>query len=1258
MKDPRRGARRGASAAARGVMSLVAIGLALSCRGIPRMTEWTDEGTHRWRPLDVRRASVEHTRARSGFSDLRPSRTGITHRNDVADEHALANRHLLIGAGVAIGDVDGDGYPDIFLSAVEGPATLYRNLGNFEFEDVTATSGIVTQGLATTGAVFADVDGDGDLDLLVGTLGGPLMLWRNDGTGRFTDATAESGLGGGHAVTTMTLADVDGDGDLDLYVATYKVRNALDAYPPQARTFDQVVTRTANGFAVRPEWAHEYRIEDRPDLGGIVRSQRADPDHFYLNDGTGRFVRTPIRGPRFRDAAGRPLAAEPDYFTLAARFYDVNGDGAPDLYVCNDFEDPDQFWINDGAGNFRLVAPRALSATSNTCMSVDFGDVDRDGRVDLFTADMLSPTLGERQTRIPTHTPLPKGVGAPSEPGQWMRNMLHRARGDTSWAEIAAFARVEATDWTWGAAFMDVDLDGQEDLLVVNGHRWDIRDADTFDRIRDAFPRVPWDREQGEFPRLAIPDIALRNNGDLTFTRAERAWGFGRDSTISHGIALADLDGDGDLDVVITRLNAPPAVLRNESTAPRVAVRLAGPTRNRGGIGAVVTVRTTSVPAQRREMTSGGLYLSGGEEQLAFATGSDTTFVLEVDWPDGRRSTVADARPNRLYDVRHDGAVPAGAPSPPRARPAPLVGPADAAPSPLFEDATALLGGHVHHDALFDDFRRQPLLPQRFSQFGPGLAWADLDGDGWEDLVVGSGADGALTVLRNVQGRFRAQPAPTRARWDLTTLLPAPDLRGGLRLIAGQSNYEASEPAEALDVAAVLAFDGRGGAPGTARPLVPGDTASIGALAMADVDGDGILDLFVGARVVPSAWPMAAPSRLWLGTADGGFVADTLNASTLARLGLVTSALLVDLDADGRPDLVVASEFGPVRVLMNADGRLVDRTEALGLSGMRSRWHGLAAGDFDGDGRLDLVVTSWGRNVGWRATPERPLVLHAGVPGAEGIGLVFSRRDAATGREMPLESFARLGTAFPALRRRVATYGEFSRMSTRELFGTGLDAAVRVGATTFDHLVLWNRGDRFEALPLPLDAQLAPSLGVAVADFDGDGHEDLFLAQNFHPTEIGTMRFDAGVGLVLLGDGAGGFRALDVAASGVAIGGDQRGVAVADFDRDGRPDVAVGANGGPTALLRNRAGRPGIRVRVDGGLRNPYGVGAQLWIESAAGRGPVRAIKAGSGHWSSDGGIQVLAAPMAPVTVVVRWPGGGETRTPLEAGIRELVVRR
>lgn len=1219
--------------------------LAGACsRPTPPPGPWQEETGARWRELSPAGGRPD------GFTRLQGSATGIAFSNTVTDSASFQNRHLMHGSGVAIGDVDGDGRPDIYLPRIQGPNALYLNEGVLKFRDVAAERGVALPDRASTGAVLADVDGDRDLDLIVTAMGGLNSLFLNDGRGAFTDATSTSGfVPETRGSTTAALADVDGDGDLDLYVSNYKARTMLDSLSPQQRAFDQIVKRVGDRYEVIPERRADYRIQLREDINGVSLVQRADPDWFYLNDGNGSFVREPIsNNPRFLDSDGRPFTTEPEDFGLAARFYDVNGDGAPDLYVANDFEDPDQFWINDGTGRFRLIARQAIRRTANSNMAVDFADIDRNGAVDMFQADMLANDSRRLRTQIPTHSGLPKPVGEYAERAQWQRNALLLNRGDGTFAEIADAAGVAASGWSWSAMFLDVDLDGYEDLLIGNGHTWDLMDADSQERLKSSVTGVGWREERKFHPLLKLPNVAFRNRGDLTFEDAGANWGWGTEEDISHGLAAGDLDGDGDLDVVVNRLNAPAAVMRNDAAAARVAVRAIGARPNSAAIGARIRVAGGVVPEQSREVTAGGLYLAGSDQQYTFATGDAQTVLLEVRWRNGTVSRVPEAKPGRLYEIREAAAEPPAALGVPSARP----------PVLLFEDVSNGLAAR-HAETFFNDYVRQPLLEYQLSQLGPGVSWIDVDGDGDDDLVIPDGAGGELAWHRNDRGHFSRMVLGVPAgELDFTMALGLPATRG-MTLLVGRSSYRAKSFDEALAVPPVLKLDlGPGGrALGHPAPAVEPDTASAGAMALADVDGDGDLDLFVGGRVTAAAYPVPPSSHLFLNQ-DGRFGRDAGNDPVFRNVGLVSAATFADLDGDGDPDLALAVDWGPVKLFLNQAGRFGEVTESWGLSPWHGGWKGLTAGDFDGDGRTDLVATNWGRNVPFKADSAAPHYLYVGNFGVTPqVDIIPAAFDARLGAIAPLATFSRLSWAMPQLRQRIPTFAEYAQSPIDRVIGPAFGRAQRLQLTTLNHLLLLNRGNRFEPHALPIEAQLAPAFAAVAADFDGDGDEDLFLAQNFSQTEVATPRFNAGRGLLLLGDGKGGFTALAGRGSGIAIYGDQRGAAAADYDGDGRVDLAVSQNAAETKLYHNLGATPGLRVRLVGLAGNPNAVGAAIRIRYPDGDGPLRQIHAGSNYWSQDGAVAVLGLRATPQSVWVRWPGGKTVEAPVTAGQRELVIR-
>lgn len=1200
---------------------------------------WQQESGFRWAPLPV------PAQGAAGFTHFGPDRTRVTFTNHLHEMASAANRILLNGAGLAAGDFDNDGRMDLFFCSLSGRSALFRNLGQFRFQDVTEAAGVGMPNRITRGAVFADINGDGWMDLLVATLADGVACFLNDGHGKFLETTAAAGTGSGVGSVTLALADVDGNGTLDLYVTNYRSEDIRDR--------GQVDLQLVRGQMVVPP-----KLKNRLLVVAGQVLEYGEPDQLLLNDGRGNFTQVSWTAGAFLEEDGKNLSGPPLDWGLTATFRDLNGDLFPDLYVCNDYWTPDRVWINDGQGRFRAITRLALRETCSSSMGVDFADIDRDGHLDGMVTDMLSRDPQLRKRQMPPRWPIPDPKHVIEQRNQIIQNTLLYNRGDGTYAEIANYAGVAASDWSWQPIFFDADLDGFPDLFVPAGHARDVQDMDAEQAIRAR--QHPWtgftnavERQKAFtqelmvhmrlYPYLAMPIFAFRNLGNLRFAEVSEAWGTGQRG-VHHSLALADFDNDGDLDFAVNNLNAAAGLYQNNTIAPRVAVHLKGLPPNTRGIGAQVELRHGAVPLQVEEVISGGRYMCGSDPVVTLAAGNaSTSMTLTVRWRSGRSSTIPGVVANRIYEIEE--------PQEPPARPLPPASTPAAGPT-LFSDVSAQLR-HVHKDSRFDDYQRQPLLPKKFSQLGPGVAWFDLTGDGWDDLIIGSGRGGQLSVFANNQhGGFQLQagaPLNVPVTRDQTAVLGFTLESGQKLVLAGSSNYEDGLAAGA----AVRQYDL---AQRRIDDSMPGQPASTGPLALGDLDGDGDLDLFIGGRCLPGRYPEPASSIILRQNA-GRFQVDPEHTRALRNVGLVSGARWSDLDGDGWAELILACEWGPVRVFKNRAGTLTEITSELGLDRWTGWWSGVSVGDLDGDGQLEIVASNWGLNSAYSASLDLPARVYYGDLSGRGTADVLEAEfDPGIQAYTPRQRPDVLSAVFPYLLDRFASANAFSRASVAQVVARVPPEPRFLEASTLASMVFLNRSGRFEPVPLPPETQWTPAWAVQVADFNGDGHEDIFLSQNFFETEPETPRLAAGRGLLLEGDGTGKLLPVPGQRSGIVIHGEQRGAAVSDFDQDGRVDLVVTQNSAATRLFRNILAQPGLRVRLRGPAGNPDGIGATLRLLSGDRAGPAREVACGSGYWSQDSSVQVLSMASKPDRLWVRWPGGRVTTSALTDGMREITV--
>ena len=1053
------------------------------------------------------------------FKLLTPGQTGVTFANTITTNDSVnvqSEPYIYNGAGVAVGDIDNDGLPDLFFSGNMVSSRLYLNKGNMRFEDITQSAGVKTTRWAT-GATMVDINNDGYLDIYV-SVSGPEgshgkdranLLFINNGNHTFTEAAAQYGIADTGFTTHAVFLDYNRDGCLDLFLLNNSpkdfARGAADTHP----------------FGIRAGGPESYNT-------------------LYRNNCDGTFT----------DVSRQAGILQQIGYGLGVVVADVNRDGWPDIYVSNDVAPNDVLYINNRDGTFTDKRGVSLKHTSVAGMGVDIADFNNDGWPDILQMDMM-PAAPDRQKRMSGYlTPngridlRRRGFRDDYEVNSLQLSNGVTQTGDVVFSEIANLAGVAYTDWSWSPLFADFDNDGHKDIFISNGYPKAANDLDY--QMAALGARRAGDHQRAlralkDLHAYRLPNYVFRNNGDLTFTDQTKQWGMDQPS-ISYGAAYADLNNDGRLDLVVNNIDAPASIYQN--IAPQddahhyLTIKLDGEPPNRRGIGSTL-ILTTGGQKQYLYHSPYRGYMSTMDDREHFGLGRATRVdSLEVIWPDGREQVLTALDVDRIVTVRQGDAEKKGVTSPnlPNLH------------NVLFLPRRAPT--YKHPERTIPDYEVQPLLPYEPSHQGPPMAVADVNGDGLDDVFIGGGGGvpGKLFIQQR-NGSFvesvQGQPwAADKNYEDWGAVFFDANGDGRPDLYVASCGYQQAPGSPLLeDRLYINQGGGRFVRDTHALPPMPTCTATVAA---GDFTGDGRVDLFVGGRLTPREYPY--PTRSYLLRNDGGRFTD-VTAQYAPDLiqpgGMITAAVWVDLDGDGRLDLVTAGEWMPLQFYHNDGTALRNVTATTGLPPTRGWWYSLAVGDFNHDGHPDLVAGNVGLNFAYTTSPQSRFGVYAAdFTGNRATDIVLTQE--IGGIEYPFFGRAKLAPSIYPLALRVHSYAAFSVASMNELFGAApLQRALHYQTDTFASLYLQNNGDgTFTVAALPQLAQISPIRGLVVDDVDGDGNLDLIVAGNLDDTEPNTPPADAGNGLWLKGDGRGHFTAAPPLQSGFLAPRDVTGLAL------------------------------------------------------------------------------------------------------------------
>lgn len=1049
------------------------------------------------------------------FTLLSPDDTKINFSNTLTEglnTNVLMYEYFYNGGGVAVGDVNGDGLDDIYFTANMTSNKLYLNKGKMQFEDITEDAGVAGRSAPwKTGVTMVDINGDNKLDIFVcysGKVNGEnriKQLFINEGTENgvphFSDQAHRYGLADSSYTTQAVFFDFDRDSDLDLFL--------LNHSPNSLPILDE--SSTAD-------------ILNKPNPMNGVRLFRNDAGKF--SDIT----------------ASTGLSSSSLSYGLGVAVSDINRDGWPDLYISNDYTVPDYLYINNRNGTFTDQLKNMLGQTSHFSMGNDVSDINNDGLPDIFTLDML-PEDNVRQKLLFAPDNYEK-FDLNLRTGfyyQYMRNMLHINNGNGSFSEMGQLSGISNTDWSWAPLFADYDNDGWKDLYVTNGYVRDFTNMDFMKYMGDFLKNRTMMRKDifelvQKIPSSQVKNYVYHNNGDLTFSNMRSQWGFDSSSN-SNGAAYSDLDNDGDLDLIVNNINQPAFIYENHASKLKknnyLNIKLEGAGMNTQGIGARVSIFDKN-KQQVLEQAPGRGFQSSVSPILHFGLGEGENIdSLKIVWQNGKQQLIKGVKANELFVLKESDA--AGAES--------FTSP----PVALFHEITTPMEFR-HVSGSINDFKRQPLLINPLSYSGPCLTSGDVNGDGKEDIYAGggNGQSGVLYIQQSNGSFSKKQQSAFEAdklSEDADAIFVDVNKDGFPDLYVCSGGYHNYTPDDKLLQDRLYINDGKGNfsKQGSALPEMKTSKSCVRVI---DINEDGFPDLFVGSRVIPGRYPETPESYLLVNDGKGNFKNRISElAPGLQKTGMITDAAVVDMNGDKKQDLVIVGEWMPITVYTITAGKLEDHTTDYFDKTYSGWWNRLITGDFNKDGKTDLVIGNLGLNSQCRATEKEPAEMYYKDFDDNGsVDPVFCFY--MQGKTYPYLTRDELLDQISMMRTRFTDYKTYSSTSLTDIFSKEeLEGVKQLKADCLETSYFESSASgKFTRKLLPLQTQLSPVYSIKMIDYDNDGNQDILLAGNINHPRLRLGKSDGNYGILLHGNGKGDFNYVPQTVSGFNIRGDVRSI--------------------------------------------------------------------------------------------------------------------